>query len=195
MKKLIAIGLAVGISMSALTGCGLLGEKSNGLILYGSDKQVEGQITKYKDEIKENHSYTYKLLTNENQKTVAISEATAKELIKQGLLREIKGNDSTAPLKSLPSVNNGDAILFSKSESDKIKIDGKELKTTYKGNVIIGNGRTLGDNFLIVTEKDFENIHMPENKMGVLHFKKDPKNEVVDVSKEVEKFQMVTIEK
>ena len=44
MKKLIGIGLAAAISLGALSGCSLLGEKANGFVLYGSEEQVQ-QIT------------------------------------------------------------------------------------------------------------------------------------------------------
>ena len=36
MKKLVGIGLAAAISLGALSGCSLLGEKANGFVLYGS---------------------------------------------------------------------------------------------------------------------------------------------------------------
>ena len=44
MKKLVGIGLAAAISLGALSGCSLLGDKANGFVLYGSEEQVQ-QIT------------------------------------------------------------------------------------------------------------------------------------------------------
>ena len=43
-EKLVGIGLAAAISLGALSGCSLLGEKANGFVLYGSEEQVQ-QIT------------------------------------------------------------------------------------------------------------------------------------------------------
>ncbi len=40
MKKLVGIGLAAAISLGALSGCSLLGEKANGFVLYGTEDQV-----------------------------------------------------------------------------------------------------------------------------------------------------------
>ena len=40
MKKLVGIGLAAAISLGALSGCSLLGEKANGFVLYGTEEQV-----------------------------------------------------------------------------------------------------------------------------------------------------------
>lgn len=194
MKKLIGLSLAAVISVSALTGCtSIFGGKANGLILYGTENQIQSQITKYKNDITENHSYEVKVLDINNQKTLVMSHTIAKNLQKQGLLRTVKGEETTA-LKDLPDVTKEKPLLFAKTEMKDIKIDNKPIAADYKGNIIIGNGRTLADSFLVVEDAYYETIKSPEIVMGVLHFDKDPKNETVDVSKNVEKFQMVTIE-
>ncbi|EEL91452.1 hypothetical protein bcere0030_45470 [Bacillus cereus AH1273] len=53
MKKLVGIGLAAAISLGALSGCSLLGEKANGLVLYGSEEQVQKITDQNKKEVKE----------------------------------------------------------------------------------------------------------------------------------------------
>jgi hypothetical protein len=75
------------------------------------------------------------------------------------------------------------------------KIKGKNYTVKYEGNSIIGNGRTYVDSFLIVDDSEFEGIAGTEKTMGLLKFNKDPKNETVEVAKETEKFQMVTLKK
>ena len=62
MKKLVGIGLAAAISLGALSGCSLLGEKANGFVLYGSEEQVQ-QITDKTKKVKEKDFYKMKMTT------------------------------------------------------------------------------------------------------------------------------------
>nr|WP_170959849.1 hypothetical protein [Bacillus cereus] len=48
MKKLVGIGLAATISLGALSGCSLLGEKAHGIAAYGSDQQINSVMDKNK---------------------------------------------------------------------------------------------------------------------------------------------------
>ena len=67
MKKLVGIGLAAAISLGALSGCSLLGEKANGFVLYGSEEQVQ-QITDKNKEVKEKDFYKMKMTTLDGKK-------------------------------------------------------------------------------------------------------------------------------
>ena len=67
MKKLVGIGLAAAISLGALSGCSLLGEKANGFVLYGSEEQVQ-QITDKTKEVKEKDFYKMKMTTLDGKK-------------------------------------------------------------------------------------------------------------------------------
>lgn len=194
IKKVVGFSLAATFAAVALTGCGLLPQKSNGLILYGSDKQIDGQIEKYNKELKENNTYKIKLLEVDKQKTLVMSKNTAEELIKREALRQVEG-ENTKPMDKLPEVTKEKAVMFAKSEMKDFKVDGKNYTVKYEGNSIIGNGRTYVDSFLIVDDSEFESIAGTEKTMGLLKFNKDPKNETVDVAKGTEKFQMVTFKK
>lgn len=68
MKKLVGIGLAAAISLGALSGCSLLGEKANGLVLYGSEEQVQKITDQNKKEVKEKDFYKMKMTTLEGKK-------------------------------------------------------------------------------------------------------------------------------
>lgn len=68
MKKLVGIGLAAAISLGALSGCSLLGEKANGFVLYGSEEQVQQITDKNKKEVKEKDFYKMKMTTLEGKK-------------------------------------------------------------------------------------------------------------------------------
>ena len=67
MKKLVGIGLAAAISLGALSGCSLLGEKANGFVLYGSEEQVQ-QITDKTKKVKEKDFYKMKMTTLDGKK-------------------------------------------------------------------------------------------------------------------------------
>ena len=66
MKKLVGIGLAAAISLGALSGCSLLGEKANGFVLYGTEDQVTQIADKTKSERKD--FYKMKMTTLEGKK-------------------------------------------------------------------------------------------------------------------------------
>ncbi|MGN5650846.1 lipoprotein BA_5634 family protein [Bacillus sp. Brlt_9] len=194
IKKVIGFSLAATFAAVALTGCGLLPQKSNGLILYGSDQQIDSQIKKYNKDLKDNNSFKIKILEVNKQKTLVMSKNTAEELIKIEALRQVEG-ENTKPIDKLPEVTKEKAIMFAKNEMKDFKVDGKNYTIKYEGNIIIGNGRTYVDSFLIIDDSEFESISGTEKTMGLLKFNKDPKNETINVSKETEKFQMVTFKK
>ena len=66
MKKLVGIGLAA-ISLGALSGCSLLGEKANGFVLYGSEEQVQ-QITDKTKRSERKDFYKMKMTTLDGKK-------------------------------------------------------------------------------------------------------------------------------
>ena len=67
MKKLVGIGLATAISLGALSGCSLLGEKANGFVLYGSEEQVQ-QITDKTKRSERKDFYKMKMTTLDGKK-------------------------------------------------------------------------------------------------------------------------------
>lgn len=67
MKKLVGIGLAAAISLGALSGCSLLGEKANGFVLYGSEEQVQ-QITDKTKRSERKDFYKMKMTTLDGKK-------------------------------------------------------------------------------------------------------------------------------
>lgn len=76
MKKLVGIGLAAAISLGALSGCSLLGEKANGLVLYGSEEQVQKITDQNKKEVKEKDFYKMKMTTLEGKQVLVMDKKT-----------------------------------------------------------------------------------------------------------------------
>ncbi|MGG0360542.1 lipoprotein BA_5634 family protein [Bacillus tropicus] len=193
MKKLIGIGLAATISFGALSGCSLLGEKSNGVIAYGTEQQVQQLADQKKNDMKEKNIYKMKLTTVEDKKILVMDKKTGEELVKKELLKKVDKNDDTKAIDKLPAITEEQGIIFTKEEAKDITIDGIQLK--YEGNTIIGDGRSYADMFVIVDAGAYNQIKGEEKSVGVLRLDKDPKNEMKDIKTKVEQVQLVKIKK
>ncbi|MCR8641765.1 lipoprotein BA_5634 family protein [Paenibacillus sp. N1-5-1-14] len=197
MKKLLSIGLIMMLSMSLLTGCGLIdgifGEKANGVIIYGETQQIDKAIEKHKSKISEKNTFPVKLIEAQDKKVLALSSKTAEELIKKELLKKVVKDSDTQIITSLPSIPADGAILFAKEKVSNLPINGITAK--YEDNIIIGDGRSYADMFLIVDETAFAKLQGTDKSMAALKYSKNPKNEMQDLSSEVEKAQMVTMKK
>ncbi|MBO1582373.1 lipoprotein BA_5634 family protein [Bacillus sp. XF8] len=192
MKKLVGIGLAAAISLGALSGCSLLGEKANGMVTYGSEQQVNQVIDKNKSDIKEKDTYKMKLATLESKKVLVMDKKTGEELVKKELLKKVE-KDNTKAIDKLPAVTADQGVLFAKEKVENATIDGAKLK--YEGNTIIGDGRSYADMFAIVDDAAYEKVNGEEKSVGVLKFDKDPKDKIQDTTKETETVQLVKIKK
>ncbi|HEK9100667.1 hypothetical protein KFD70_08235 [Bacillus pfraonensis] len=191
MKKLVGIGLAAAISLGALSGCSLLGEKANGLVLYGTDQQVEQIADKNKKDVKEKDVYKMKLAILEDKKVLVMDKKTGEELVKKELLKKVEKDDTKA-IDKLPAVTADQGVLFAKEKVENATIDGAKLK--YESNTIIGDGRSYADMFAIVDDAAYGNVKGEEKTVGVLKFDKDPSKELPGANG-VEASQLVKIKK
>ncbi|MFJ8528240.1 lipoprotein BA_5634 family protein [Bacillus sp. NPDC094106] len=192
MKRLVGIGLAAAISFGALSGCSLLGEKANGLVLYGTEQQVQQIADKNKNDVKEKNVYKMKLATLEDKKVLVMDKKTGEELVKKELLKKVENDDNTKAIEKLPAVTADQGVLFAKEKVENAKIDGTKLK--YEGNTIIGDGRRYVDMFAIVDDTAYGNVKGEEKSVGVLKFDKDPSKELPGKNG-VEASQLVKIKK
>ncbi|MFA2811621.1 lipoprotein BA_5634 family protein [Bacillus mycoides] len=192
MKKLVGIGLAAAISFGALSGCSLLGEKANGLVLYGTEDQVQQIADKNKKDVKEKDVYKMKVATLEGKKVLVMDKKTGEELVKKELLKKVDKNDETKAIDKLPAVTAEQGVLFAKEKVENAKLDGAKLK--YEGNTIIGDGRSYGDMFAIVDDAAYGNVKGEEKSVGILKFDKDPSKELPGANG-VEASQLVKIKK
>ncbi|PFD95648.1 hypothetical protein COE15_25595 [Bacillus cereus] len=192
MKKLVGIGLAAAISLGALSGCSLLGEKANGMVTYGSEQQINQVIDKNKSDIKEKNTYKMKLATLEGKKVLVMDKKTGEELVKKELIKKVE-KENTKAIDKLPAVTTDQGVLFAKEEVANATIDGAKLK--YEGNTIIGDARSYADMFAIVDDAAYGKVNGEEKSVGVLKFAKDPKDKIQDTTKETEAVQLVKIKK
>ncbi|MGE7883699.1 lipoprotein BA_5634 family protein [Bacillus sp. NPDC094077] len=193
MKKLVGIGLAAAISFGALSGCSLLGERSNGLVVYGTEQQVQQLADQKKNDVKEKDVYKMKLAIVEDKEVLVMDKKTGEELVKKELLKKVEKDDNTKAIDKLPAVTADQGVLFTKEKVENMTIDGVKLK--YEGNTIIGDSRSYADMFAIVDDVAYNKVKGEEKSVGVLEFNKDPKDEAQDTKSKVEEVQLVKIKK
>ncbi|HFU7090033.1 TPA: lipoprotein BA_5634 family protein [Bacillus cereus] len=191
MKKLVGIGLAAAISFGALSGCSLLEEKANGMVTYGNEKQINRVIDLNNNNIKEKDTYKMKLATLEDKKVLVMDKKTGEKLVKKELVKKVETDDTTKAIDKLPTVTAEQGVLFAKEKVENTTIDGIQLK--YEGNIIIGDARSYADMFAIVDDTTYKKVNGEEKSVGVLKFDKDPKDIMMNVTKETEATQLVKI--
>lgn len=193
MKKLLIVFLTTLIVASILTGCNMFA-KANGVILYGEEQQIIDSLEREKDDLAKEDQYKIKVMENDGQQIIVLTDETVQTLIKKKLIKEITNQEKgkTKAISSLSNVAEGEGILFAKKEPAALNLEGKGLNVEYEGNLIIGEGRAYGDMFLIVNDADFDSIKGTEKMMALLEYDKDPSADGLDY--DVEKTQLVRIQ-
>ena len=192
MKKSILGILITLMAVIALLGCGMLA-KANGVILYG-EEEILNAVKEEKDKIVEVEQHKIKMLTNDNQQIMILSEDTAQSLVEKKLISEItdQKKGESKEISSLSKVAKGEALLFAKEESNEIEIEDIDINIKYEGNLIIGIGRAYADMFLIVKDEDWASLKGAEKALAILKYDKDPSAK--GLSYPVEQVQLVRIQ-
>lgn len=122
-----------------------------------------------------------------------LSRTQAEEMMKGKLWNSVVREDKTELVTEISEPKEGEAILFAR-DVDKSINPLSALETSYKGNIILGNGRTYVDMFLIVTDDEWDKIDAQIKTVGYLHFDEDenPKYKLNEFPT-VEKAQLVSI--
>ncbi|MBB4826416.1 hypothetical protein HNO89_003676 [Sporosarcina luteola] len=174
-----------------LSGCSMFAQ-ANGVILYGEEEEIAKAVEKEKDKAKEEEQHEIKIFTEDNRQIMILTEETTQSLIKKKLIKEITNQEkaTTKAISSLPSVSKGEALLFTKEESHELGID--NVNISYEGNLVIGDGRTYADKFLIVNNDDWNSFGGTKKTMAILKYDKDPSAN--GLRYDVEKTQLVRIQ-
>lgn len=203
MKKIILGIFTTFMAVVVLTGCNLFA-KANGIILYGEEEEILTAVEnvklkekgdkkeREKEKLVEEEQHKIKILTDDTRQIMILTDKTAQSLVKNKLISEITNQEKAIvkPISSLSKVAKGEALLFAKEESSKLEIE--NINIQYEGNLIIGDGRTYADMFLIVNDEDWASLQGTEKMMAILKFDKDPSAD--GFSYEVEKAQLVRIQ-
>ena len=187
MKKVIGL-IVVGVaSVAILSGCGLLNDiagKANAVVFYGDEENVQEIIDSEKKEAEKYGQYDMKFLEQDEKKIMIMDQQTAQALLKDGLWRTVNEKNSTDKMKTIPDMKKDQAILFAKEANKEINIEESELEVSYGGNMIIGEGRTYVDLFLIMPDELYGAIASKEQSIGYLRYATDPSGKIQGIDVE-----------
>ncbi|QTD42776.1 lipoprotein BA_5634 family protein [Sporosarcina sp. Te-1] len=183
--------ITTALAVLALSGCSMFAQ-ANGVILYGEEEEITNAVEKEKDKATEEEQHEIKIFTEDNRQIMILTEDTAQSLIKKKLIKEITNQEkaTTKAISSLPKVLKGEALLFTKEKSHELELE--NVNISYEGNLIIGDGRTYADKFLIVNRADWDSFDGTKKTMAILQYDKDPSAN--GLRYEVEKTQLVRIQ-
>lgn len=202
-KSLLVSALGL-ISILLLSGCSFdqiiekVSPQAEGVILYGNEDTVNEDIADSREGLKSSDTHAVKVSQDDENKVMIMNEKTAKSLVNKGLLRKIsddaENSDQTEPIDSLPKVTKETPVLFASKEIDNVEAGEKQYDVSYQGNVIIGDGRSYADSFMVVDDSIWDTIDGKEKTVGVLHFDKEhnPKKKMMDFK--AKQAQLISIE-
>ncbi len=169
----------------------IFGEEKNAILAYGTEDQIKKIIKKNESIIQEYQVHKFKIASIHNEQVLILNETTANQLIKKELLNVVSGNNTVKPLKKLPISIHQNSILFAKKQIANPMISKYKLK--YEGNIIIGNLRTYGNMYAIVSDSNYKKIQNPQKTLGILQFDKNPINELPRKILDIEDVQLVKV--
>jgi len=127
-----------------------------------------------------------------------MNKKTAKQLVDKALLRRVSDDVDNAneveAIDSLPKFTKDTPILFANKKVDSLQVGERQYDVSYEGDVIIGDGRSYVDSFMVVDDSIWNEIDGKEKTVGVLHFDKEhnPKKRMMDFK--AEKAQLTSID-
>lgn len=190
MKKIFLLCAAAIMAGSLLTGCSLV-SKANGIIVYGDEAKITEVLEHEKDEFIDKNRFEIKIVEDQGERMMVLSEETAQAVADKELLRKVTNGRKSEAMLSVPKLSRGEAVVYAKTEQENPKIAGIDLQTTYSGNSIIGDGRAFVDKFLIVDDSDWPEIEGDAKSMAIMEYKKDPSTKFTDF--DVDDTQLVKI--
>src|SRR5699024_5594940 len=145
MKKL-AFTFMGSVCILILAACSLddIAEKvapqAMGVLLYGDEELIDKTIKDHQDELIETLQWKVKVKeANEKNDVMILSRTQAEEMMKSKLWNSVVREDKTELVTEISEPKEGEAILFAR-DVDKSINPLSALETSYKGNIILGNG-------------------------------------------------------
>lgn len=172
----------------------IIAPQAQGVILYDEEAElVEKDLQQYDGKLEFSKTLPFKMIESGGQKTMILSDTSANVLLDKGLWHEILSDDEVKSIDSLKSVSE-QPLLFTKNTAAKqVFVNDKAMDVTNGGNIVIGQTRKYTEQFLIVSDKQWDQVEANEHTMGILHFSNElnPKNELQNFNTSA--FQMVMI--
>lgn len=175
----------------------------NSILVSGNIESIDKAKEIYKDNTKYTKNYKYKIVTKtekaldengkvlmENGKEVTneykylvITKDTAKEMLKDGVIRERKskenddGNLDTNVIKNIPNIDGEKSIFFGRPDTEiKFEVNGKKVPTVHGIYGWIGYYPTEQGTIIITDDDTYKSINEEEKYMSLIRFKKGKMN-------------------
>ncbi|MFS0553203.1 lipoprotein BA_5634 family protein [Brevibacillus sp. 179-C9.3 HS] len=181
LRKKFGLGVSLLFAAVLFTGCS---QDANGIILYGTEQQINNALAKQSKDVTVTDTYSVKIVPAGEQNAMVMNKSMAQSLLEKELLRKVDEKNNTTPLSALPLIANSEGVYFAKNETTNLTIGSNKL--SFQGNVIIGDGRSYADIFVIVDDSAWEQVEGDAKKVSVWGYKNDPKNEIGNYDVETE---------
>ncbi|MED1919596.1 lipoprotein BA_5634 family protein [Bacillus thuringiensis] len=181
LRNKFSLGVSLLVATVLFTGCS---QDANGVILYGTEQQIDQALTKQSKDVIATDNYNVKMVSAGEQNAMVMNKTTAQSLLEKELLRKVDEGNNTTPIDALPQITSDAGVYFAKNETANLTVGPNKL--TYQGNVIIGDGRSYADLFVIVDDATWEQVEGTTKKVSVWGYNKDPKNEMGTFNVETE---------
>ncbi|WP_429842002.1 lipoprotein BA_5634 family protein [Brevibacillus sp. FIR094] len=173
LRNKFSVGVGLLVATVLFTGCS---QDANGVILYGTEQQIDQALTEQSKDVLSTDNYHVKMVTVGEQNAMVMNKTMAQSLLEKELLRKVDEGNNTTPIDALPQITSDAGVYFAKTETANLNIGPNKL--TYQGNVIIGDGRSYADLFVIVDDAAWDQVEGTAKKVSVWGYDKDPKNEI-----------------
>lgn len=198
-KQLLIVGLITSVMMmsacSLQTVKNIIAPQAQGVVLYDEDAAtIEKDFDQYDGQLEFAETIPFKMIDTDGNKTMVLTEKNANMLQKKGLWSKVTSDDEVNTLETLVDYSKK-PLLFTKDQAvHEMKIGQQTTEVRNGGNIIIGQARTYADQFLIVSDSEWQALKSNEFTMGILHFPSDlnPKNELQNLN--AQNFQLVMIQ-
>ncbi|RDY24376.1 hypothetical protein CHF27_003200 [Romboutsia maritimum] len=174
----------------------------NALLVSGEKENVDKAKEIYKDNTKYAKDYKYKTVTNKvkmldekgepfiskdgkeltgESKFLLITKDTAKEMLKDQVLRVKKGTEDgsiqTTILESIPNIETDKTIYFGMENKDaKLEINGKNISLEYGSYSWIGYYPSEQGGLIVTDDETYKSIEDKEKDMSLIRFAKGKKD-------------------
>jgi hypothetical protein len=190
----------------------------NSILVSGNKESSNKAKEIYKDNTEYTKDYKYKTVTNiekrvdENKKEqtyenkhLIITKSTAKEMLKDKVLRKKKDKDAsngsleTVLLESIPNINTEKSIYFGyPNEDEKLEINNKNIPLEYGSYSWIGYYPSNEGSLIITDDNTYKSIENEEKVISLIKFKKGTKDlrdskDKIEVNKNLAKIQNIEI--
>lgn len=174
----------------------------NSILISGELENVNKGKEIYKDNTKYTKDYKYKIVTNTEKmldekgnveigedgkeisvesKFLVITKDTAKEMLKEQVLRTLKnpgsGSIETVVLESIPNIDTDKTIYFGDENKDKkLEINRKDIALEYGSYSWVGYYPSEQGSLIVTDDETYKSIEDKEQIMSLIRFDKGKKD-------------------